>query len=93
MENKKYSAEVEFLDELDPELMSELGLCRSAWTPIFRDFLDSDRNNCVITFKNSKDKRSCLQSLRNWKSRYGLNIVFGNYSPGDRIYIVKGKVV
>lgn len=89
MENKTGNV-YEFLDELDPELMSELSdKTFGRWVSIFREFMESDKKNCLISFKNPAERRSCLNSLNKWKSKYKLNIIVGNYKPGIRIYIVK----
>lgn len=80
----------EFVNELNPELMEELGNSKfSKWTYIFREFMKSDQRYCVLTFANTDEKNSCLTSLRSWKSRYNLQITYGNYKPGIKIYIAK----
>lgn len=80
----------EFVNELNPEFMEELGNSRfSKWTYIFREFMKSDQRYCVLTFANMDEKNNCLASLRSWKSRYNLQITYGNYKPGIKIYIAK----
>ena len=92
MENN-YGTEFEFLDELDESLMSEFGHNDSwgKWVYIFRNFMKSDKRNCVITFKNKKERASCISSLNTWKNKHDIDLIIGNYSPGIRIYIVKGQ--
>lgn len=80
----------EFLDELDASLMKELKKRdEGCWIDIFRAFMVSDMKNCVITFKNANERRNCLQSIRAWKQKYNIQITYGNYGPGLKIYIVK----
>lgn len=87
MSNK---VELEFLDELDNDLMVARRANRSGvWVDIFRDFLTNEHKYVVISFKNTKERTTCVNSLRRFKQKYNLDFTFGNYGPGVRLYIAK----
>lgn len=77
----------EFLDELDLSLVEEPR--KGKWVPIFKEFMKSDKKNCIVSFKNEDERKSCKASLMAMKRKHGIQIVYGNYGPGIRIYISK----
>ena len=79
--------DVEFLDELDENRMR--GIKRTNWNEIIDSFLESDKRFCTITFKNLKERRNFLIAVRKRIKEDHVNLVYGNYSPGIRIYIAK----
>lgn len=84
MEKNNY----DFLDELDASLMEDISR-GGRWVDIFKEFMRDNRKYCVISFKNKSEKTSCLCSLRKLKKDKNLDLTFGNYGPGIKIYIAK----
>ena len=90
---KETNISMEFLDELDPELMKRPSVARGGrWIDDFRTFLQSNEaQNAVITFPNEKERRNCKSALVSFKKRYNYDLSYGNYGPGIKMWISKPK--
>lgn len=90
---KETNAIMEFLDELDLELMKRRSVAKGGrWIDDFRKFLETaEAQNAVITFPNEKERRNCKSALIAFKKRYDYDLSYGNYGPGIKMWISKPK--
>ena len=80
----------EFLNELDAELMlPKFAGCKGKWVGVFREFMASESKYVLISFATKEEKASCLSCLTSFKKRYNLDLTWGRYQPGIRIWVAK----
>ena len=88
--NETNRVEMEFVNELDPSLIKAAREKGGVWVDIIKQFInDENAKNVVLTFKNEADRKMCKSCLHAYKKKHNLDIVFGNYGPGIKIYISK----
>lgn len=87
MLNERVSS-VEFVDAIDESLI-EMRKTGGIWVDIFREFLQNDAKYVVLSFKNNEDRNSCKCSLTQFRNNNNVDLTWGNYGPGIKLYIAK----
>lgn len=75
----------ELTNELDFSLINE----RNTWASKFEEFMNSDSKYAIFSFSNMNERKACKNALRAFKKKNNIDITFGDYGPGIKVYVAK----